>query len=96
MFPGKSNLGWASGTRATLRNTSSLKSPAQTPTWQTQISVDELSGSLLVGGFGSYHTGGANFAFADGAVRFLSLSIPEELLKQLGNRADGELLIGEF
>lgn len=89
-IPGPNNLGWASGTRATLRNTSGFElvsglnsnleaSPADAP-------------SLKVGGFGSYHTGGAQFAFADGSVRFLSQSINPALLKRFGNRADGELL----
>ncbi len=47
---------------------------------------------LFVGGFGSYHTGGAQFVMADGSTRFLSQSIAETTLRQLGNRADGELL----
>lgn len=96
MFPGKGNLGWASGTRATLRNTGSLREPARRSNGQSQTSDEELPGSLVVGGFGSYHTGGANFAFADGSVKFLSISIDAQLLKQLGNRSDGELLIGDF
>lgn len=96
MFVGKGNLGWASGTRATLRNTGSLQGPTKLQAVRGQSPEDEQPGSLVVGGFGSYHTGGANFAFADGAVNFLSLNIDALLLKQLGNRADGELLIGEF
>jgi prepilin-type N-terminal cleavage/methylation domain-containing protein/prepilin-type processing-associated H-X9-DG protein len=47
-----------------------------------------------VGGFGSYHTGGANFAMADGAVMFISRSIDANLLQQLANRADGILVRG--
>jgi prepilin-type N-terminal cleavage/methylation domain-containing protein/prepilin-type processing-associated H-X9-DG protein len=96
MFAGKGNLGWASGTRATLRNTGSLQGPTTLQAAPGQFTEDEQPGSLVVGGFGSYHTGGANFAFADGAVNFLSLSIDAKLFKQLGNRADGELLNGEF
>ncbi len=96
MFAGKGDLGWASGTRATLRNTGSLQGPTKLQTDRGQSPEDELPGSLVVGGFGSYHTGGAGFVFADGAVNFLSISIDEVLLKQLGNRADGELLNGEF
>lgn len=92
MFPGKGNLGWASGTRATLRNAGSLSEPKRRPNQQSEFSEEELPGSLVIGGFGSYHTGGANFAFADGAVKFLSITIDSGLLKQLGNRADGELL----
>ena len=95
MCNGSGSLGWASGTRATLRNTGSFISPPRTTAKGEPTIVSELPGSLVVGGFSSYHTGGANFAFADGSVRFLSISIEPKLLSQLGNRADGELLIGD-
>ncbi len=45
-----------------------------------------------VGGFGSYHTGGSQFAMADGAVRFISQNIDATVLQQFGNRADGTLI----
>jgi prepilin-type processing-associated H-X9-DG protein/prepilin-type N-terminal cleavage/methylation domain-containing protein len=155
-------LGWLSGTRATLRNTGSFNQPARTPrprinapsyeemgmemgdgmedavpgdsdavpadTVPTDAippdaisptvitpevipptatppaddaspvkpsvanpSAAKLAELLRVGGFGSYHTGGANFVFADGSVRFLSLNIDVELYKNLGHRKDGEI-----
>jgi prepilin-type processing-associated H-X9-DG protein len=41
--------------------------------------------------FGSGHPGGANFAFADGAVRFLPSNTPvKEVLQPLSTRANGE------
>ncbi len=47
-------------------------------------------------GFKSMHTGGAHFAFADGAVRFLSENIDHaRTYQRLGDRADGEV-VGEF
>lgn len=92
MLPGPASLGWASGTRATLRNTGSFKAPPRLSSKNEPPPVVDLTGSLTVGGFSSYHTGGAQFAFADGSVHFLSLGINERLLRQLANRADGELL----
>ncbi len=47
---------------------------------------------LYVGGFGSYHQGGAIFAFGDGHVTFLAESVDWKLYQKLGNRADGEIL----
>jgi prepilin-type processing-associated H-X9-DG protein len=40
--------------------------------------------------FGSYHPGGANFAFADGSVKFLKESTDTRVLAALGTRAGGE------
>jgi prepilin-type processing-associated H-X9-DG protein len=41
-------------------------------------------------GFKSRHTGGANFVFADGSVRFLPQSIDIRTYNQLGCRNDGQ------
>ena len=65
------DLGWMSGTRATLRNTG-------TPLDKTDL--DKTDGEkpvsdLFVGGFGAYHPGGANFLLGDLAVRFINLAL---------------------
>jgi len=150
------DLGWLSGTRATLRNTGSpisvnigkprantapwLEDPAagltgadgdvasQADTGRAESSAERVTASsadskrdktaktaaaegspaekgkeggkakkaklLAVGGFGSYHPGGANFAMGDGSVRYLSDSISMPVFQQLGDRDDGKLLDG--
>jgi prepilin-type processing-associated H-X9-DG protein len=45
--------------------------------------------------FGSGHPGGANFAFADGSVRFLRDSTPLAVLQALSTRDNGEIVTGE-
>ena len=47
---------------------------------------------LAVGGFSSPHTGGVNFAFGDGSVRFIADSASAGLLGRLANRADGQTI----
>ncbi len=99
------NLGWTSGTRATLRNSSGIFPPKSEQQSQligmgeemgdvieTDIVEKSRIESLYVGGFGSYHTGGANFVLADGSVQFLSQNIDKKTFQFMGNRADGEMI----
>jgi prepilin-type N-terminal cleavage/methylation domain-containing protein/prepilin-type processing-associated H-X9-DG protein len=94
MIPANDSLGWASGTRASLRNTSTLGGSNQFNGRNLQAN-DEIDDSV-VGGFGSQHPGGGNFVFADGSVRFLTERIEPELLQNLGNRADGAMMGVEY
>ncbi len=55
---------------------------ANTPQQGTQSNI----------GFGSYHPGGANFAFADGSVKFLKETTDLRVLSALGTRAGGEVV----
>jgi prepilin-type N-terminal cleavage/methylation domain-containing protein len=79
------DLGWMSGTRATLRNTG-------TPIGKT--SVEKPANDLYVGGFASDHPAGSNFLFGDRNVKFVNREIDQGILEQLGDRADGKLLKG--
>jgi prepilin-type N-terminal cleavage/methylation domain-containing protein/prepilin-type processing-associated H-X9-DG protein len=94
--------GWASGTRASLRNTGSMINATLggTPPWTgppdagaTKPGEAAAQGTpAYVGGFSSRHPGGVNCALGDGSVRFLKTSIAPSTLWMLGNRADGEIL----
>ncbi len=45
-----------------------------------------------ISAFGSLHTGGANFALADGSVRFMSESMAQPILLNLAVRNDGQVV----
>ncbi len=77
------DLGWISGTRATLRNTGSRINDPPIPL-------------APVGGFGSLHPGGANIAFGDGSVRFLKPTINPKVYRMMGSRADGGVFNDDF
>jgi prepilin-type N-terminal cleavage/methylation domain-containing protein/prepilin-type processing-associated H-X9-DG protein len=79
------DLGWLSGTRATLRNTGTPLNAG------SKREAPEPVGDL-VGGFSSSHAGGGNFIFGDGSVRFLRDQINSQVYQHLGHRDDGELI----
>ena len=81
-------LGWASGTRSSLRNTSVIYSPED---WQIQ-SKQNPPPANFVGGFGSFHPTGSQFCFAGGEVKFLPTFTDVKLFNNLGNRADAVML----
>jgi len=95
-------LGWASGTRASLRNTGTPPNGKRGsgrvvvvtesgPEAEADDAEDDGAKALRhVGGFESNHAGGANFVFGDGSVRFIKNTINMAVYKLLGNRADGE------
>lgn len=78
------DLGWMSGTRATLRNTGVRLSRSK--------SDAAPENDLVVGGFASDHPGVCNFLFGDGRVQSIGNNIDLELLERFGNRADGQLI----
>ena len=88
-------LGWMSGTRATLRNAGSRINHNLTGLrnqFPPQVAADNSTpvSAEAVGGFSSYHTGGAHFLLGDGATRFLSENIEQSVLRRLANRSDGQ------
>jgi prepilin-type N-terminal cleavage/methylation domain-containing protein len=96
------DLGWMSGTRATLRNTGTRlngtsTNAAATDQTATEDAQADAPGSLLyVGGFGSWHVSGAFVGFGDSSVRYINDEIDQALWQRLGSRADGQLMDGSF
>lgn len=84
-------LGWATGTRATLRNTGTPPNNGGL-TDQPGLLPPSPQNALRVGGFGGYHPTGANIGFADGSVRFVTDSIDAKLFENFGSRSGGELV----
>lgn len=87
-------LGWISGTRATLRNAGD-RINLHLNQLRHQFPIQSGSGSSplaaeQVGGFSSHHSGGAHFLLGDGAVRFVGQNIEESLYRRLANRSDGD------
>ncbi len=89
------DLGWMSGTRATLRNTgerlNDSRDEATGNSAPSDIAGDANAVLLYVGGFASAHPSGANAGFGDGRVEFVAGDIDPKLWQQLGNRSDGDL-----
>lgn len=96
------DLGWMSGTRATLRNTGLPLNDPQTQAAATELpppagnAIDPTAAVTYVGGFASSHVNGAFVGFGDSSVRFVGEDIDLKLWQQLGNRADGKLLSAEL
>ncbi|MGD9127502.1 MAG: DUF1559 domain-containing protein [Planctomycetia bacterium] len=90
-----SDLGWMSGSCATLRNTS-------LPPGRLSYSDDDFPefydpdsdkfDPAKVGGFSSPHNSVVNVLFADGTVRGVNFEIKPEIFKLYGNMADGQLI----
>ncbi|MEO9593362.1 DUF1559 domain-containing protein [Rhodopirellula bahusiensis] len=77
------DLGWLSGTRATLRNVGGGI--------QTDNDRFAKPPASAVGSVGSRHPGGAHFLFGSGEVRFQSAQTDPRILEQIVDRRDGEL-----
>jgi prepilin-type N-terminal cleavage/methylation domain-containing protein len=80
------DLGWMSGTRATLRNT------GLGPNDPSSMSPAAGSAPTYVGGFAGPHPSGLLVGFGDASVRFVQESIDTTLWQRLGHRADGKVV----
>lgn len=96
------DLGWMSGTQATLRNGvlrtgETSTAPQYNRHYTTNASTPEIATPVpnVVGGPRSYHDTGFHVGFGDGSVRFVSFRVAPDILRNLCHRADGEML-GEF
>jgi prepilin-type processing-associated H-X9-DG protein/prepilin-type N-terminal cleavage/methylation domain-containing protein len=66
----------------------SMEDPSMWPCDASNNTVNPYNWSVSTG-FKSQHTGGANFAFADGSVHFIQQNIDYQTYIKLGVRADG-------
>ena len=64
---------------------------AQEAALESTLATIRSNPAHAVGGFGSSHPGGSQFAVGDGSVRFCSETIDPTVFLQLGHRADGRL-----
>lgn len=95
---GSDDLGWLSGTSATLRNTG----VAINKGWDVinyfdqNMTADPARPSpTATGGFSSQHAGGATFLLGDGSARFINEMVNMEVFSNLGNREDLQH-VGDF
>lgn len=88
---GVNDLGWASGTNATLRHTGIAinKGWDVAPYFNPSAPKPPVAPSpQSTGGFSSQHHAGANMVLCDGSVRYLSALIDSTVMTNLGNRED--------
>ncbi len=95
-------LGWASGTRATLRNTATppeswfrLRAQSDPSTQgkdkKTQPEAPQTEAATKVGGFSSPHPGVVQALMGNGTVRPVVWTIDQTVWKQMAHRCDGSL-----
>ncbi len=79
-----------SGTRATLRN-GTLDTVPRNALIPSKLTTNPDNGSLVMGGFSSYHTSGSNALFGDGGVRFISRNVSPKIFEAMCTRNGAEL-----
>ncbi|MFG0287302.1 MAG: DUF1559 domain-containing protein [Rhodopirellula sp. JB044] len=81
--PTYDDLGWLSGTRATIRNVGGGIIESGDPFAKARPSV--------VGSIGSRHPAGVHFLMGSGETRFTSNQTDQRILEQMADRRDGQL-----
>jgi prepilin-type N-terminal cleavage/methylation domain-containing protein/prepilin-type processing-associated H-X9-DG protein len=93
-FDSRSGWAWAN----TLGGFDYLFGAATPINWVMPTNISSDPGftyeDLRFNTFGSFHSGGANFGFADGSVKFISQSTPQTILTLLCIRNDGRVIDG--
>lgn len=76
------DLGWLSGTRATLRNGGPIGN---------SLDYSEALDPSIVGSIGSLHPGGTHVLYGSGAIKFQTTLTDQRVLEQMIDRRDGQL-----
>ena len=84
------DLGWMSGTRASLRDAGHRINAELARIRGDQTNATPIT-PAYVGGFASDHPNGAHLLLGSGEYMFRSNSMDEAVLQQMANRSDGEL-----
>lgn len=82
--------GWTGGGNGTTHVLACSRMPINYTT-PTGTSPGYTAVNLRMSAFGSGHSGGANFTFADGSVHFISDAVNPIVLRNLSTRAGGEV-----
>jgi prepilin-type processing-associated H-X9-DG protein len=87
------NVGWWHFNVGTAHSTTNIPINYETPEKINKGPCEQIQNNWsTVWGFGSRHTGGTNFSFADGSIHFISQTIDMRVYQRLGCRNDGKVV----
>ena len=90
LSPYAEDLGWMSGTRASLRDAGHRINAELARIRGPQTNVPPVTPEY-VGGFASDHPNGAHLLMGSGEYMFRSNSMDQKVLEQMANRSDGQI-----